>query len=136
MGMILLPFIIMATLSATTTVARVFPKRTISTDLSSSDTIDYPDYSFKSEIYPVGTKRAALLLDRLMVALQKAVDDQGIGDSRDERGLRKSEPIIEIPNIGALRSGSTKMDLQRRGHVNNSVYWRCYFNAVTCFKKK
>uniref|UniRef100_A0A6V7LEG3 Uncharacterized protein n=1 Tax=Bracon brevicornis TaxID=1563983 RepID=A0A6V7LEG3_9HYME len=28
------------------------------------------------------------------------------------------------------------MDLQRRGHANGSVYWRCYFNAVTCFKRK
>lgn len=33
-----------------------------------------------------------------------------------------------------------KMDLQRRGHTaglgssnKGSVYWRCYFNAVTCF---
>lgn len=33
----------------------------------------------------------------------------------------------------------TQMDLQRRGHSaglganKGRVYWRCYFNAVTCF---
>lgn len=52
MGMILLPVIFMATLSATTTAARVLPKRSISTDLS-AETLDYPDYSSKTDIYPV-----------------------------------------------------------------------------------
>lgn len=26
-----------------------------------------------------------------------------------------------------------QMDLQRRGQQKGRVYWRCYFNAVTCF---
>ncbi|XP_063975697.1 uncharacterized protein LOC135161759 isoform X2 [Diachasmimorpha longicaudata] len=84
----------------------------------------------------VEEKRAALLLDRLMVALQKAVDEQGIGDSRGGKELLRTKPRVGAL-IGPQPGGSkTGMDLQRRGPANGSVYWRCYFNAVTCFKRK
>ncbi|PNF39350.1 hypothetical protein B7P43_G01509 [Cryptotermes secundus] len=53
-----------------------------------------------------------------MVALQKAVED--------EKGGRNFAP-------GPVEN---KMDLQRRGQEKGRVYWRCYFNAVTCFKRK
>uniref|UniRef100_A0A1B6LKC5 Allatostatin CC n=1 Tax=Graphocephala atropunctata TaxID=36148 RepID=A0A1B6LKC5_9HEMI len=72
---------------------------------------DYPDYQVgvKYDEYPVVVpKRAAVLLDRIMVALQKAVDEDTLGPR--------------------------KMDLERRGRKEGGrVYWRCYFNAVTCF---
>ncbi|CAH0380787.1 unnamed protein product [Bemisia tabaci] len=56
--------------------------------------------------YPVVVpKRAAMLLDRIMSALQKAVDD-------DNSMSSKREPKFI------------------RG---NKTYWRCYFNAVSCF---
>ncbi|XP_011309550.1 uncharacterized protein AstCC [Fopius arisanus] len=134
MTMSLVTVIFMVTLIVTTTVARVLPKRSLSDNLSES--YDYEDYPGKQEQYPVATKRAALLLDRLMVALQKAVDEQGIGDSRGGRDILRSKSRLG-GTIGS-QSGPSKsgMDLQRRGPVNGSVYWRCYFNAVTCFKKK
>ncbi|XP_054289088.1 uncharacterized protein LOC129004504 [Macrosteles quadrilineatus] len=72
---------------------------------------DYPDYQVgvKYDEYPVVVpKRAAVLLDRIMVALQKAVDEDTLGPR--------------------------KMDLERRGRKEGGrVYWRCYFNAVSCF---
>lgn len=41
-------------------------------------------------------------------------------------------------NILKFLNESLQMDLQRRGHTmgdanQGRVYWRCYFNAVTCF---
>nr|BAO00935.1 allatostatin-cc [Nilaparvata lugens] len=64
-------------------------------------------------------KRAALLLDRIMVALQKAVDE---------------ENTIPHPPTPLRTPVEETMDLQRRGNQKNGrVYWRCYFNAVTCF---
>lgn len=68
-------------------------------------------------------KRAALLFDQLMIALQKVVD-QG----RAEKALTRSASPNQVAN--------SQMDLQRRGQAKGRVYWRCYFNAVTCFKKK
>ncbi|XP_075237484.1 allatostatin double C [Lycorma delicatula] len=82
--------------------------------------IDYPDYNgVKYDEYPIVVpKRAALLLDRIMVALQKAVDD---------------ETSMPGSNINSVAHEDT-MDLQRRGNQKNGrIYWRCYFNAVTCF---
>nr|CAD7430320.1 unnamed protein product [Timema monikensis] len=63
-------------------------------------------------------KRTALLLDKIMVALQKAVDED-------------SSVAAIPPNMP-----DSTMDLQRRGQQKGRVYWRCYFNAVTCFKRK
>ncbi|KDR09562.1 uncharacterized protein LOC110838631 isoform X2 [Zootermopsis nevadensis] len=82
---------------------------------------DYPDYQagVRYDEYPVVVpKRTALLLDKIMVALQKAVED-GKGDRNFASNVAEN-----------------KMDLQRRGQQKGRVYWRCYFNAVTCFKRK
>ncbi|XP_012251343.1 uncharacterized protein LOC105683379 [Athalia rosae] len=99
---------------------------------------DYPDYpAVKYDEYPVVVpKRAALLLDRLMVALQKAVDDQSVGNSGSRTMARSSPQQIVNSQIVPATSDEQTMDLQRRGQAKGRVYWRCYFNAVTCFKRK
>lgn len=99
--------------------------------------IDYPDYSPKNDDYPVVPKRAALLFDQLMVALQKVVDNQGKG-SIGSKGISK----LPVHRFQAANSeivpvaDEQTMDLQRRGQAKSELYWRCYFNAITCFKKK
>nr|UES72863.1 allatostatin-CC [Carausius morosus] len=83
---------------------------------------DYPDYQsgVRYDEYPVVVpKRTAMLLDKIIVALQKAVDE----DTASE--------LAERPDLP-----DSTMDLQRRGQQKGRVYWRCYFNAVTCFKRK
>ncbi|KAB0794214.1 hypothetical protein PPYR_13834 [Photinus pyralis] len=100
------------------------------------DSDDYPDYQLgvRYDEYPmiVPKKRAALLLDRLMVALQKAIEEEEEPDNL----------LVQVPPRSTLRPDDVRsMDLQRRGHQGGlsgqqkgRVYWRCYFNAVTCFK--
>ncbi|XP_014468053.1 PREDICTED: uncharacterized protein LOC106741010 isoform X2 [Dinoponera quadriceps] len=92
--------------------------------------VDYPDYPAKYDDYPVVMpKRAALLFDQLMVALQKVVDNQGkstVGGAPFAADL-ETAPVMEKDQT---------MDLQRRGQGKSQVYWRCYFNAVTCFRRK
>nr|QHB80528.1 allatostatin CC [Carabus violaceus] len=104
--------------------------------------IDYPDYSMGSRYdeYPVVVpKRAALLLDRLMVALKNAMEDEdGQEVTADERSGRANPKPRSLP----VSQEDNTMGMQRRGHGSiggqhkGRVYWRCYFNAVTCFKKK
>lgn len=96
-----------------------------------------PSYSVgvKYDEYPmiVPKKRAAMLIDRLMVALQKAIDEEEEEEAAREHQLRTKNMLLKPED--AVRS----MDLQRRGHGSGPgqqkgrVYWRCYFNAVTCF---
>ncbi|XP_006621518.1 uncharacterized protein LOC102679964 isoform X2 [Apis dorsata] len=89
-------------------------------------------------IIVVVPKRAALLFDRLMVALQKVVDNQNKGELDGSRPFVRS-PHLSIENsqiIPSTDEQTMKMDLQRRGQAKGRVYWRCYFNAVTCFKRK
>nr|XP_034175235.1 uncharacterized protein LOC117601967 isoform X2 [Osmia lignaria] len=85
-------------------------------------------------------KRAALLFDQLMVALQKVVDNQDRGELGGSRTFtRSSGPHLSAGNAPIVPSAdeqTVKMDLQRRGQAKGRVYWRCYFNAVTCFKRK
>ncbi|CAO1343567.1 unnamed protein product [Diamesa tonsa] len=84
------------------------------------------------DVYPlVFPKRAAMLLDRLMVALHHALEDD------DQTEIKK---INDLYRNGQFASQyKAQMDLQRRGHNaglgpnKGRVYWRCYFNAVTCF---
>ncbi|XP_017776392.1 PREDICTED: uncharacterized protein LOC108562531 isoform X2 [Nicrophorus vespilloides] len=100
-----------------------FEKRSAAPERS---TDDYPDYllGVKYDEYPmiVPKKRAALLIDRLMVALQKAIEEEETSRSK-----------------GYSARSEDAMNLQRRGHGSligqqkGRVYWRCYFNAVTCF---
>jgi len=73
-------------------------------------------------------KRSALLLDKLMYALQKAIDE------KEESSGTSS---IEKPEQGPSSEDSTSemgIGLERRGKSHGKVYWRCYFNAVSCFK--
>jgi len=75
-----------------------------------------------------GHKRSALLLDKLMYALQKAIDE------KEDNGVAGS---LEVPAQGpSSRDSSSEMGigLERRGKSHGKVYWRCYFNAVSCFK--
>ncbi|XP_068633610.1 uncharacterized protein [Battus philenor] len=77
----------------------------------------------------VPQKRAALVLDRLLVALQKALHEGG-GPSYDvERDGPRTSPLrisnMETNDLSAL---------QRRGQGSGrGRVLRCYFNAVTCF---
>ncbi|CRK94330.1 CLUMA_CG007845, isoform A [Clunio marinus] len=135
-------------------------------------------------VYP---KRAAMLLDRIMVALHHALEDEdtkeikkindlyrngqlplpqpnnpnltpkyykgksesdayygyklinGQTDDSEDMGGRSTEFGLRSADYDQESGGDNTMDLQRRGHsaglgTNKSrVYWRCYFNAVTCF---
>ncbi|XP_031623979.1 uncharacterized protein LOC116341195 isoform X2 [Contarinia nasturtii] len=124
--------------------------------------------------YPmVVPKRAAMLLDRIMVALHHALEDndregiQRIADMHKvsrhpvsnvrlqkefmqqfKAGTENDLNYFDLPidfnvetmnEIEGTHSTDETMGLQRRGHGEalgtnkNRVYWRCYFNAVTCF---
>ncbi|XP_014214886.1 uncharacterized protein LOC106644051 [Copidosoma floridanum] len=95
----------------------------------------YPDYPDYQKAMP---KRAALLLDRLLVALQKAVDNEEIGKNGYKTYARTLPNYSDIPESehGMQLTDERTMDLQRRGQAKGRVYWRCYLNAVTCFKRK
>ncbi|XP_066985267.1 uncharacterized protein AstCC [Macrobrachium rosenbergii] len=75
------------------------------------------------ENVPPPRKRAAIVLDKLMFALQKALDDTPNATSPGhQQGLSGNRAFAAGP-----------MDLQRRGNNDGRLYWRCYFNAVSCF---
>ncbi|KAF7263204.1 hypothetical protein GWI33_003505 [Rhynchophorus ferrugineus] len=97
-----------------------------------------PDYqtNIRYDEYPmvVPKKRTALLVNRLMVALKDALEE----DERERSKLLEKYGAVKgrLYNSDDIRT----MDLQRRGHQSiasgqnkGHVYWRCYFNAVTCF---
>ncbi|CAB3374820.1 Hypothetical predicted protein [Cloeon dipterum] len=76
---------------------------------------DYDD-DVQPDPYPVVLpKRTAMVLDKMMIALQRALDDD---------------------TLNASASQPEQMDLQRRNQQKGRVYLRCYFNAVTCFRRK
>ncbi|XP_071446490.1 uncharacterized protein AstCC [Hetaerina americana] len=116
---------VFAALSAAGT-AEAGPYDYTRTQLTSAS--DYPDYQagVRYDEYPVVVpKRAALLIDKLLVALNRALDDPR-GKSNINGGLPGEKTVMD----------NEKKDLQRREPQKGRVYWRCYFNAVTCFKKK
>merc|ERR1711997_522489 len=84
-----------------------------------------PDMKLAREVkVPLPTKKAALLLDKIMFAVQKALDEE-------EGQQAPAIPSISQPvDIASYNEG---MGLERRGNSHNRVYWRCYFNAVSCF---
>lgn len=137
MGKVVIPWLMVAIIVpmiVATIEQRALEKRNVPANF------DYPDYSTKYDEYPVVVpKRAALLFDRLMVALQKVVDNQNKGELDGSRPFARS-PHLPIENSQIIPSTdeqqTIKMDLQRRGQAKGRVYWRCYFNAVTCFKRK
>lgn len=70
-----------------------------------------------NDVYPIQSyderqlivpKRSTMLLNKLMHALHKAL---------------RSETV-----------NGQQMELQRRGE--GKMFWRCYFNAVSCFRRK
>ncbi|KAJ8922901.1 hypothetical protein NQ315_001443 [Exocentrus adspersus] len=86
----------------------------------------------------VPKKRTALLVNRLMVALKEAMQDE-----EREEALKNNDSADKVAskssrNYALSPQDIRSMDLQRRGHGNmgqqkGRIYWRCYFNAVTCF---
>ncbi|XP_024939724.1 uncharacterized protein LOC107266579 [Cephus cinctus] len=136
MGTSLIILLVGTLLAVTGTRGHALAKRSAAGNAPGS--FDYPDYAVKYDEYPVVVpKRAALLLDRLMVALQKAVDNQGLGGGEDVRSLTRSAPRHPVASSQIVPAADEQtMDLQRRGQAKGRVYWRCYFNAVTCFKRK
>ncbi|XP_044730404.1 uncharacterized protein LOC123293597 [Chrysoperla carnea] len=107
--------------------------------------MEYPDYQtgVQYDEYPmVVPKRAALLLDRMMVAIQKAMEDEKSAQRSSGGNRWVSSDDSNSNPWNATKSTEHQMELQRRGHESSSVdgqhhkgrtYWRCYFNAVTCF---
>ncbi|KAJ8731392.1 hypothetical protein PYW07_004599 [Mythimna separata] len=89
----------------------------------------YDDYTEE-----VPQKRAALVLDRLLVALQKALhEDNGpprvYAERIDPNGPRTAP--LRLADEDTMNDLSA---LQRRGSGNGrGRVLRCYFNAVTCF---
>ncbi|KAJ2949060.1 hypothetical protein O0L34_g6000 [Tuta absoluta] len=97
----------------------------------SAPTVSYDGYTGIIEPVKVPQKRAALVLDRLLVALQRALRE---GDGGRARGSR----AVIGPRTAPLRiAGMDDADLnmlQRRGPQPPRVrVIHCYFNAVTCF---
>ncbi|XP_043252361.1 uncharacterized protein LOC143348172 [Colletes latitarsis] len=134
-GVIPLVVVAMVPIIAGTIGQRALNKRNVPTNL------DFPDYATKYDDYPVVVpKRAALLLDQLMVALQNVVDNQGRGELSGSRSFSRSSgphlPASDSQIVSSADEETVKMDLQRRGQSKGRIYWRCYFNAVTCFKRK
>ncbi|XP_030760543.1 uncharacterized protein LOC115885699 [Sitophilus oryzae] len=111
-------------------------KKSAIPDRTNDDYEDYP-FSVRYDEYPmiVPKKRTALLVNTLMVALKDALEKEE--RERNSKLLEKFGSLKgKIYNSDDIRS----MDLQRRGHqsitngqVKGHNYWRCYFNAVTCF---
>ncbi|KYM78256.1 hypothetical protein ALC53_11280 [Atta colombica] len=78
-----------------------------------------------------------------MVALQKVVDNQGKGSvgSKTSVGSKSStRNKVPIESTGISKPSAHQhfqtMDLQRRALAQSELFWRCYFNALACFKKK
>ncbi|XP_023011648.2 allatostatin double C isoform X1 [Leptinotarsa decemlineata] len=101
-----------------------------------------PDYQLgvTYDEYPliVPKKRTAMLVNKLMVALKEAMEE----DVREEtfRNPNRLDGFSSRSSKHYLMSDDDvrSMDLQRRGHggmgqQKGKNYWRCYFNAVTCF---
>ncbi|XP_050721141.1 uncharacterized protein LOC127001009 isoform X2 [Eriocheir sinensis] len=64
-------------------------------------------------------KRAAIVLDKLMFALQKALDEPS-ASPQPQPPAPFSPRTLPYPG-------------PRRGNGDGRLYWRCYFNAVSCF---
>ncbi|CAH0585770.1 unnamed protein product [Chrysodeixis includens] len=85
-------------------------------------------YNDDTAVQPQPQKRAALVLDRLLVALQKAL--------RDDSGARRYNLDPIGPRTAPLRVEADIGDLTllRRDEDNKrGKVIQCYFNPVTCF---
>ncbi|XP_045772932.1 uncharacterized protein LOC123872600 isoform X1 [Maniola jurtina] len=106
-------------------------------DGASTGLTDEDYYSFEADrreipeqIIILPQKRAALVLDRLLIALQKALHEESANHGLDaERDGPRTAPL-RLANI----EPNDVMGLQRRGQAaGRGRVLRCYFNAVTCF---
>ncbi|XP_057325664.1 uncharacterized protein LOC130667825 [Microplitis mediator] len=142
MGMIkfLSKVLLMTSLMTTVTVARYIPANNyilLEKLINRYDpsVINY-DYIEDDPDNQMAAKKDALLLEKLMLTLQKNTEeDSQMMDFQDRKNSLLEEPQFQKLMIRRNRSENRKtgMDLQRRGRINGSVYWKCYFNAVTCF---
>ncbi|XP_035217710.1 uncharacterized protein LOC118191032 [Stegodyphus dumicola] len=84
-----------------------------STEHNSPDFNNYgnsaSEFQLRDSGHHIIHKRPTVLLNRLMYALQNAIQP-------DERVNRQHQ------------------ELERRGYPKH--YWKCYFNAVSCFRRK
>ncbi|XP_055920239.1 uncharacterized protein LOC129951905 isoform X2 [Eupeodes corollae] len=151
-------------------------KRGNSGDSETGEVVKTSNVPGNYDEYPmIVPKRAALLLDRLMVALHHALEDERNGNRRlsdiygrdtsktpsfllkggsladfdptehDNMYSDEEQPDYDLRNLRDLKSpnrGSGETSFQRRtphdedtgsGRSNGRMYWRCYFNAVSCF---
>ncbi|XP_055687024.1 uncharacterized protein LOC129792214 isoform X2 [Lutzomyia longipalpis] len=138
------------------------------------DSNNYNNFHINYDEYPmIVPKRAAMLLDRIMVALHHALENESEGVPSNELEKEKvskisphrkivqqyilqqqkqrrppkeaasgedSQLLDNLKDYDAdLNDSEDLMDLERRGHrvamgpSKGRQYWRCYFNAVTCF---
>ncbi|GBP39306.1 hypothetical protein EVAR_20534_1 [Eumeta japonica] len=86
----------------------------------------------------VTQKRAALVLDRLLVALQHALrEDRAHREPVVVRApVMSREPLAEpLQHASSVEDLNEMTELQRRGQTGGGRgrVLRCYFNAVTCF---
>ncbi|XP_045448338.1 uncharacterized protein LOC123656723 [Melitaea cinxia] len=75
-------------------------------------------------------KRAALVLDRLLIALQKALHEESLNQrlNTDSDGPRTAPLRLSSYDTNDMTG------LQRRGQGSGrGRVLRCYFNAITCF---
>lgn len=82
-------------------------------------------------------KRSALMLDKLMFALEKAVNEE---KAKNKSGVDTTQAQTRTPSTHVSttaanfnNAGFSGSGLERRGNSHGKVYWRCYFNAVSCF---
>ncbi|KAI1301570.1 hypothetical protein HDE_02711 [Halotydeus destructor] len=79
-------------------------------------------------------KRSTMLLNKLMHALQKAIDaESGLPVPGAEMSIEGQNGVtIMGPEAVAAMAITSPKDLQRRAG-EGKMFWRCYFNAVSCF---
>jgi len=104
-------------------------------------------------------KRSALMLDKLMFALEKAVNERREHEQSSssaqqmDKAASSGSPSVVVPGQGSrhpLGKGPPQQTITttpqnqagyygtgfggiKRGNSHGKVYWRCYFNAVSCF---
>jgi hypothetical protein len=86
-----------------------------------------------------------MLLNKLMNALQKATEKEESAsreastmarsfvqltpDSSQDDASSDRIPSVVLPSIAQ----AYQVDLRRRAEGDRKMFWRCYFNAVSCF---
>ncbi|GAB6022940.1 hypothetical protein CHUAL_007032 [Chamberlinius hualienensis] len=68
-------------------------------------------------------KRSTLIWNPLVIALQKALKPESERDRAADSG-------------GAIANYMPTKNMDQLSGPNGKVYWKCYFNAVSCFTKK